>query len=91
MPVHLHGGTLISYSYIDFFTGTSEGAILVLCVPTKGCDVIFTRQLQGHSAPVCDLAANGEGLMASADETGTILLWGDPVVNAESIRRIETG
>lgn len=71
--------------------GTSEGAILVLCVPTKGCDVIFTRQLQGHSAPVCDLAANGEGLMASADETGTILLWGDPVVNAESIRRIETG
>jgi len=71
---------------LSLLQGTSEGPILVLSVPPKGADpeVVFTRQLQGHSVAVCDLATNDQGQLASCDESGMIIVWADPASSAES-------
>jgi hypothetical protein len=39
--------------------GTSEGNIIVLYVPPTGSEVVFTRQLQGHSVAITSLGSCG--------------------------------
>lgn len=70
--------------------GTSEGNLLVLNIPPRGEDpeVVFTRQLQGHSGAVCDLATNEQKQLASCDENGMIIVWVDPTLSADSARAI---
>jgi len=46
--------------------------------------VVFTRQLQGHSGAVCDLATNEQKQLASCDENGMIIVWVDPTLSADS-------
>lgn len=67
-----------------YHLGTSEGPVLMLSVPTHDGDVKFTRQLQGHSSPICDLATNSNGRLASCDESGVIIVWLDPLTCAET-------
>ena len=69
------------YSYS---TGTSEGTILVVNVPAEGSDIQFNRQLQSHSAPICDIASNDEGKLASCDENGMIIVWHDPLTRDDT-------
>ncbi len=42
------------------------------------------RHLQGHSAPLCDIATNQQGEMASCDESGMVIVWIDPLTSADS-------
>ena len=62
-----------------FHSGTSEGPILVLNVSAQSGDVKFTKQLQAHSYPICALATNEKGRLASCDERGVIVVWLDPI------------
>lgn len=64
--------------------GTSDGPILMLSVPAQGSDITITRQLQEHSAPISDLATNSRGQLASCDESGSIIVWQDPLSCGES-------
>ncbi|CAI8013994.1 WD repeat-containing protein 54 [Geodia barretti] len=64
--------------------GTSEGNITVLYVPPTGCDVVFSRHLQGHSAPITALCPCTLNQVASSDESGMIIVWSNPVISAES-------
>lgn len=73
-----------SDTHTHVHTGTSSGAILVFNVPAQGTDVALLRQLQGHSAPVCDIATNQQGEVASCDESGMILVWTDPLTSPDS-------
>lgn len=50
----------------------------MLNVAAQDSEVTFTRQLQAHSHPVCVLATNEKGRLASADEKGVIVVWLDP-------------
>ena len=81
---------LIRYKKKFLSLGTSEGNLLVLNIPPRGEDpeVVFTRQLQGHSGAVCDLATNEQEQLASCDENGMIIVWVDPTLSAESARAI---
>ncbi|KAL5470792.1 hypothetical protein EMCRGX_G028811 [Ephydatia muelleri] len=63
--------------------GTSDGPIKVFNVGADG-SVVFVRQLQGHTAPICDVCTDGGRRLASSDERGTIIVWSNPVMNAES-------
>ena len=62
-----------------FHSGTSEGPILMLSVPAQTGDVKFIKQLQAHSSPICALATNEKGRLASCDERGVIVVWLDPI------------
>jgi WD40 repeat protein len=64
--------------------GTSEGNVSVLYVPPTGCDVVFSRHLQGHSAPITALCPCTLNQVASSDESGMIIVWSNPVISAES-------
>lgn len=64
--------------------GTSEGNIIVLYVPPTGSEVVFSRQLQGHSAPITAICSCGRNQVASSDESGMIIVWSNPVISAES-------
>lgn len=61
--------------------GSSDGHILVFSlVPDKGVE--FKRQLEGHVAPVTCLCSSNDGnKLASGDESGSILVWKNPVKN----------
>ena len=50
--------------------------------------MVFTRQLQGHSGAVYDLATNDQGQLASCDENGMIIVWVDPTLSVDSARAI---
>ena len=61
----------------------------MLNVPAQGTNVTITRQLKGHTVPVTDLVTNSEGLLASCDESGCIMVWQDPLTSDESSLVIE--
>lgn len=73
---------MVLFLYVP--VGTSEGTILVVNIPDKGCDVQFNRQLHGHSAPVSDIVRSNEGKLASCDENGMIIVWLDPLTCEET-------
>lgn len=54
--------------------GSEQGSILVFNIPSKGTTVTLTDTVQKHSAPISDLASEGDTLV-SADELGTIIVW----------------
>ena len=60
------------------------GAILAFQIPAQGTDVALLRQLQGHMAPICDIATNEHGEVASCDESGMIIVWTDPLTSPDS-------
>ena len=66
-------------------TGTSEGGIVMLEVPAQGDDIVYTKQLQAHTVPICDLATNSKGQLASCDESGVIIVWLDPLTCEETL------
>ncbi|KAK3762896.1 hypothetical protein RRG08_051049 [Elysia crispata] len=54
--------------------GSEEGAILLFNIPSKGTAVTLADTVKKHSAPISDLASEGETLV-SADELGSIIVW----------------
>ena len=57
---------------------------MMLEVPAQTGDIVYTKQLQGHTAPICDLATNSKGRLASCDESGVIIVWLDPLTCEET-------
>ena len=64
--------------------GTSEGNILVFLIPPSGSNVVFSKQLQGHSVAITDISGCGKDQVASSDERGMIIIWANPANSAES-------
>ncbi|XP_027765455.1 WD repeat-containing protein 54 [Empidonax traillii] len=62
--------------------GTSSGAVLVFDIPPKGTNVTLSEVLEQHRHPITDIAAEqgqapeGAGDLVTADDSGTLCLWG---------------
>ncbi|NXS62991.1 WDR54 protein, partial [Brachypteracias leptosomus] len=62
--------------------GTSMGAVLVFDIPPKGTNITVSEVLEQHREPITDIAAelgqapDGAGDVVSADDGGTICVWG---------------
>ncbi len=63
------------YNMVPYDRGEGEG---------RDWEPELLRHLQGHTAPVCDIATNRQGEMASCDESGMVIVWIDPLTSAES-------
>ncbi|XP_072177853.1 WD repeat-containing protein 54-like [Diadema setosum] len=63
-------------SVLDSFiaVGTSTGSVLVFSIPARGTNVQLSETLSGHSYPISAVAGEGD-LMASADDSGCIMVW----------------
>ncbi|XP_038070732.1 WD repeat-containing protein 54-like [Patiria miniata] len=59
-------------SYIAI--GTSTAQVLIFNVPARGTNVTLSESLTGHSYPISALAGDG-AIMASADDSGCIMVW----------------
>ena len=64
-------------------------------IATKGSEVAFTQRLEGHTSPITCLASDsytGALQLASCDEEGVLIIWGNPNKSTESkvvIREME--
>ncbi|XP_071792598.1 WD repeat domain 54-like [Asterias amurensis] len=54
--------------------GTSSGQILIFSIPSRGTNVMFSESLSSHSYPISAIAGDGS-IMASADDSGCIMVW----------------
>lgn len=63
-------------SVLDSFiaVGTSTGSVLVFSIPSRGTNVQLSETLSGHSYPISAVAGAGD-MMASADDSGCIMVW----------------
>ncbi|GFR95756.1 WD repeat-containing protein 54 [Elysia marginata] len=65
---------LVAIGFIFKVWRSEEGSILVFNILSKGTAVTLADTLKKHSAPLSDLASDGE-TMVSADELGSIIVW----------------
>ncbi|XP_033114528.1 WD repeat-containing protein 54-like [Anneissia japonica] len=70
--VFTRGITAVHDNYIA--VGASSGVILIFTIPSRGTNITLQEMATAHNCNILDLANEGN-VLASADDSGCIMLW----------------